>query len=285
MKKIPIRYINNTQTEPSLSGSFNIRDIREMMNGKEMVQELHGHDYFFILALKEGTGKHKIDFTPYDVCGNSIFFLRPGQVHELTLKVGTIGYLIRFRIDFYYPRDKVSNQLLRKAAKANLYQLDDVRFNKFFSLLTYIFQEYFDKQDTYLEVIKANLGIFFIELVRQQSESLSNNVNPYMQERLEEFFQLLEAHISDHKQVAQYAGMLNLSTYQLNAITKATLGKKCSKLINEQIILESKRYLLATTNQVNQIAYQMGYEDVSYFIRFFKKQTGYSPEAFRQNFK
>lgn len=285
MEKIPIRYINNTPTEPSLSGSFNIRDLREMMNGKEMVQELHGHDYFFILALKEGTGGHEIDFTPYEVCDNSIFFLRPGQIHELTLKIGTVGYLIRFKIDFYYPRDKVSNQLLRKAAKVNLYQLDDGRFNKLFSLLTYIFREYTDKQDGYLEVIKANLGIFFIELVRQQSESVSNNVNPYMQERLEEFLQLLETHIFDRKQVSQYAGMLNLSSYQLNAITKATLGKTCLELINEQIILESKRYLLATTNQVNQIAYLMGYEDVSYFIRFFKKQTGYSPEAFRQKFK
>ncbi|MBI1939671.1 MAG: helix-turn-helix domain-containing protein [Ignavibacteriales bacterium] len=285
MEKIPIRYINNTPTEPSLSGSFNIRSLRDLLNGKDMVQELHGHDYFFILALKEGTGDHEIDFTQYEVCGNSIFFLRPGQVHRLMLKVGTTGYLIRFRIDFYYPRDKVSNQLLRKAAKVNLYQPDADRFQKLLSNLTYIFNEYTDKQDGYLEVIKANLGIFFIELVRQQSRSFSNNVNPYMQERLEEFLQLLETHISDQKQVTQYAAMLNLSTYQLNAITKATLGKTCSERINEQIILESKRYLLATSNQVNQIAYHMGYEDVSYFIRFFKKQTGYSPEAFRNNFK
>ena len=79
--------------------------------------------------------------------------------------------------------------------------------------------------------------------------------------------------------------MLNLSTYQLNAITKTTLGKTCSDLINEYIILESKRYLLATSNQVNQIAYHLGYEDVSYFIRFFKKHTGYSPETFRHNSK
>jgi len=79
--------------------------------------------------------------------------------------------------------------------------------------------------------------------------------------------------------------MMHLSAYQLNAITKTALGKTSSELINEWIILESKRNLLATTNQINQIAFQLGYEDVSYFIRFFKKHTGYSPEAFRANFK
>jgi AraC-like DNA-binding protein len=79
--------------------------------------------------------------------------------------------------------------------------------------------------------------------------------------------------------------MLNLSSYQLNAIVRATLGKTCSELIIEYILLESKRYLLATSHQVTQIAYHLGYEDVSYFIRFFKKHTGYSPEAFRNNLK
>jgi AraC family transcriptional regulator, transcriptional activator of pobA len=43
--------------------------------------------------------------------------------------------------------------------------------------------------------------------------------------------------------------------------------------------------LLATPNQIKDVADHLGYEDVSYFIRFFKKHTGHSPEAFRRNFK
>ena len=85
--------------------------------------------------------------------------------------------------------------------------------------------------------------------------------------------------------MSKYAEMLHLSNYQLNAITKTTLNKTASELINEYMILEAKRNLLATSNLVNQIADDLGHEDVSYFIRFFKKHTGYSPEAFRQNFK
>lgn len=285
MENIPIRHINATQKEPILSGSFNIRDVRNLLAGKDMVQELHRHDFFFILALKKGTGKHAIDFTSYEVCDNSFFFMRPGQVHQLTLKAGSTGYLMEFKTDFYYPHDKVLNQLLRKASNMNFYRLDANTFKKLLSLSTYIFQEYTDKQEVYQEVIKANLGILFIELVRQNSKDLSNDVNPYTQERLEEFLELLETHISDHKQVSQYADMLSLSPYQLNAITKVTLGKTCSELINEYIILESKKYLLATSNQINQIAYHLGYEDVSYFIRFFKKHTRYSPETFRRKFR
>jgi AraC-like DNA-binding protein len=78
---------------------------------------------------------------------------------------------------------------------------------------------------------------------------------------------------------------MNLSFYQLNEITRTAVGKTASAMIVEYIVLEAKRYLLASPNQVKEIADYLGYEDPSYFIRFFKKQTGLSPDAFRKNFK
>jgi AraC-like DNA-binding protein len=194
---------------------------------------------------------------------------------------------MEFKTDFYFPRDKVSGQLLRKASHKNYCQLEAVKFKKLISILNSIFQEYTNKQESYQEIIKANLSVFFIELVRNRKnlKSSAKPVNAYAQERLEEFLELLETTIGEHKQVAHYADKLNLSVFQLNAITKATLGKTSSVLMDEYVILEAKRYLLATTDQVSQIAYHLGYEDVSYFIRFFKKHTGHSPEVFRRNFQ
>jgi len=287
MKYIPIRHIKSTQSEFESSQSFSIREVKDLHDGRDMVQELHRHDFFYVLALEKGMGNHDIDFLSYEISDLTVFFMRPGQVHQLTLKAGSIGYLMEFKNDFYYPHDKLSNQVLRKVSNKNLCHLDAERFVKLFSILIYIFKEYADKQEGYLEVIKENLGIFFIELLRhrQNLESPSNNDTQYSQERLEEFLALMETHVSNQKRVSQYADMLNLSSYQLNAITKATLGKNSSEIINDYIILEAKRYLLATSNQITQIADSLGYEDISYFIRFFKKNTGYSPEVFRHNFK
>jgi AraC family transcriptional activator of pobA len=285
MERIPVRHINVSRKEPDLSENFSIREIQNLLAGKDMVQELHRHDFFYILALENANGNHNIDFTPYTVCDNSVFFMRPGQVHDLVLKAESKGYIMQFRDEFYFPKDKASNQLLRKASNINYYQLNAASFKKLQTILTYIFQEYAEKNERYEDVIKANMGIFFIELSRQHSSNPSNDVSLYMQERLEKFLELLEQNVFTHKQVSQYAAMLNLSTYQLNAIVKIALGKTSSELINEHIILEAKRCLLATSNQINQTAYRLGYEDVSYFIRFFKKHTGYSPEAFRNNFR
>lgn len=285
MERIPIRHISAGLKEPDLSESFSIRNVKTLLAGKDMVQELHRHDFYYVLALRNAAGSHYIDFIRYDSGDNSMFFMRPGQVHELVLKAESTGYLMQFNSEFYFPKDTASSQLLRKASNVDHYQLNADGFGKLHSILTNIFREYAEKNERYEDVIKANMGIFFIELIRQQKSGPLHHTSLYMQERLEKFLELLEANVFTHKQVAQYAEMLNLSAYQLNVIAKTALGKTCSELINEHIILEAKRCLLATSNQVNQTAYRLGYEDVSYFIRFFKKHTGYSPEAFRNNFR
>ncbi len=286
MKKIPVRQIT-TQNEPVVSGRFKIRSVADILNGKDLAQDLHRHDFFFILALQNGKGNHEIDFTAYEVQNNSIFILRPGQVHQLSLKASCTGFLAEFDTAFYHPKDKLANQRLIKAGNKNYCAFETERFKKLQDVLAYIFNEYSAKQNGYIEVIKANLDIFFIEFIRQSSNpnDVSKKGSTYSQERFEEFIDLTSTHITTHKQVSQYADMMSLSSYQLNSITKETVGKSASELINEQIVLEAKRNLLATPNQVKDIADHLGYEDISYFIRFFKKHTGFSPEAFRKNFQ
>jgi AraC family transcriptional activator of pobA len=285
VKDIPIRKIHSAADEPRSAESFSIREVKDLFHGADLVQELHRHDFFYVLALQKGSGLHEIDFIPYEVCDHCIFFMRPGQVHQLMLKAGSTGFLMVFKTDYYHPDDHFLNQPLRVASHKNLCHMEADRFTRVLELLENISREYKSRQQGYHDVIKANLGILFIELIRQHrgNSDTPKSESDYTQERFEKFSALLETHITTHKQVSQYAEMLNLTPYQLNAITKKTLGKTGSELINGQIILEAKRYLRATTNQINQIAYHLGYEDASYFIRFFKKHCGHTPDAFRKN--
>lgn len=282
MQHIPVRSINAPAAEPGLAAGFAIRSVRDMLAGKDMIQPLHRHDFFYLLLLKKGSGKHVIDFNSYEVNNHTVFVMRPGQVHQLTLHAGSTGYLLQFTTGFF-SFHTTTQQLLRRTGNACFYQPDVHRFKKLYAGANAIFQEYAHQQDGYQEIIKASLIIFFVELTRQHTGA-GNNAHPYTQQRLNELQELLGIHITTRKQVSDYANLMHLSAYQLNAITKSTLGKTCSTLINEHIILEAKRQLLATANQVNQVAAYLGYEDVSYFIRFFKKHTGYSPEAFRNYF-
>ena len=101
MKEIPLRKIITSRKEPLFSESFSIRNVADLLSGTDMVQELHRHDFFFILALEKAKGDHEIDFTRHEVSDRSVFFMGPGQVHHLKLKAGSTGYLIGFQDDFY----------------------------------------------------------------------------------------------------------------------------------------------------------------------------------------
>jgi AraC family transcriptional activator of pobA len=269
MPQIPVRHFNSLQKELAVVESFSIRKLETVLAGKAMVEGIHRHDFYYILILEKGGGDHAIDFTTYEVKDNTIFFMRPGQVHKIALRDDAKGYLMQFRPEFYPPDNKASNLLLQKVRRITYYQLDSKVFKRLLNPLGCILDEYADKKDNYEEVIKSNLNVFFIELLRQCSAESSEEPKLYLQQKLEAFLEHLDVHALSHKPVAGYAALMNISVYQLNTITKATLGKTCSALINEHVLLEAKRNLLATADQVNQIAYNLGYEDVSYFIRFF----------------
>jgi AraC-like DNA-binding protein len=86
-----------------------------------------------------------------------------------------------------------------------------------------------------------------------------------------------------HKKLPkEYAEMLYITPNHLNALVNATIGKSAGTLIRDRILLEAKRMLVNSDQNVNEIAYQLQFEDNAYFSRFFKKYTDTSPEKFRQ---
>lgn len=287
MDKIPVRHISGIVKEPELSGNFSIRKIEEVLSGGTFIQELHRHSFYFILIINQGSGEHIIDFTPYPVVTGSVFFMRPGQVHRLQLEHTTTGYLIQFNNEFYNPQEKTSRDILNHLGNRTYCKLNEDRFLKTFAILQSIYEESAMQDTLHQQAIQSWLDLLLIDLFRQGCNcgNCNQNCGDYAYRKLEELVSLVNRHLAESKQMNFYADKMNLTPYQLNAVIKATIGKTFTGLVTDTVILEVKRQLLATSNQINHIALDLDYEDVSYFIRFFKKHTGYSPEAFRNNFK
>lgn len=282
MKTIPVRKIH---PEPHKPDSFGIRSLDNLLADQPMIQHLHRHDYFFLLAVKSGNGSHTIDFTTYPVADTTLFFMRPRQVHELQLEKGCKGFILEFTPDFPLMSEQSTHLLRQGTGLDNFFQPTAESASHVFDLLQSMLTEFTLQPYGYKDVLRARLHILLIELHRmnQQGEIVKTRTSSITQERLQLFMELLEKNIFQHKQVSDYASMMHLSTFQLNSITKQLLGKNCSEIITDHLLLEAKRNLLSTNAQVKEIAYDLGFEDVSYFIRFFRKHTGHTPEAFRQN--
>lgn len=285
MKEIPIRSIRPPLASP-LDG-FKLRSVEEVLSGHAMNQDLHRHDFYFLLAVRKGSGVHEIDFVKYPVKTNTVFLMRPGQVHKLQLRAGSTGYVLEFSKDFHFLSSGAGSELLRRAGHRSCCQLDKSGGDAFYATLQIMLEEFRAKKVGFEHVIRAQLEVLLVQYQRLRKIGPDSPVrgSSYQQEKLQAFLDAVEIHFATTRQAAAYADMVHLSPFQLNSITRKLLGKTVSQLIEDQVMLEAKRHLLATPNQVIQIADQLGFEDVSYFIRLFKKVTGHTPEAFRKNFR
>lgn len=108
----------------------------------------------------------------------------------------------------------------------------------------------------------------------QQSTSAYRDV-------IDDFEQLLEKNYIAHKEVTFYAENYSLSPVVFAKKVRLKWGKSPSKLIQERLMLESKRLLHLSSRSIKEIAAALQYKDEFYFSRFFKKMVGVSPKVFQ----
>ncbi|MGF1699570.1 helix-turn-helix domain-containing protein [Photobacterium makurazakiensis] len=96
------------------------------------------------------------------------------------------------------------------------------------------------------------------------------------------FQQLVEKHFRQQWSVSQYAQSLKISVSTLNRLCQKEKSVGAKQIISERLFVEAKRSLLYTQINIDQVAYNLGFDDPAYFSRFFKKQSGLSPKAFRE---
>jgi len=98
------------------------------------------------------------------------------------------------------------------------------------------------------------------------------------------FMQAIKQHILKERSISFYADFLNVSPNHLNKCIKESTGKPASEHISDMILLEAKVMLKQTAHNISEIAIILGFENISYFTRVFKKHNGVTPKDYRDNF-
>lgn len=101
-------------------------------------------------------------------------------------------------------------------------------------------------------------------------------------ERLKAFRALIESHGLEHWPVSRYARRLALSETSLNRLCRRLAGATAFDLIQERLALEARRRLLYAGSAIHGVAAELGFKDPAYFSRFFRRQSGVSPQEFRR---
>jgi AraC-like DNA-binding protein len=133
------------------------------------------------------------------------------------------------------------------------------------------------------DLVRVLLLRLFITVART---AFTHNVdaNAYNHTILRNFKRLIEKNYTKLRLPKQYAELLYITPNHLNALCNDFLGISAGKVIRDRILLEAKRLLINLDLRVAEIANKLNFEDQSYFVKFFKKYEGTTPDKFRKQY-
>ena len=153
--------------------------------------------------------------------------------------------------------------------------------------LSQVFVDEFSEQDNIqgqmLRMLLTRLIILTTRLAKKQHVSAELDEPQFDIAR--QFGLLVEEHYKEHHQVQDYATLMHKSPKTLSNLFAKFSNKSPLQIILDRVALEAKRLLLYTDLTSKEIAFELGFDDPSTFSRFFKKQVGQSPSAFKKSHK
>lgn len=254
----------------------------------------HIHSFYQIIWFKNGNGIHLVDFKKHPVHNNSIFLVAKNQVHSFDGNLDYNGVLIHFNEAFLIHPENPTDFFLRGDLFNNSYQSPSISLNQNLTSIldNYVSQiqielssrEMFGKE----ELLRASLKSFLIQLQRYRTNQ-DNPIkigNPFVNEKrvqLIQFMNLVDENYSKGYSVGEYAKLLAISSRTLSDLCKQQIYKTPSQMIRERVVLEAQRLLIHSHLNINQLANRLGFDDPSYFVKYFKKHSGVSPMEFRKS--
>lgn len=251
--------------------------------------EAHLHGFYQILWFKKGTGVHHVDFKEYPVCGNSLFFISPGQIHFFDRQSRPEGIILHFNESFLSDEGTSENVFLKYNVfnafdAVPYYHVSDEDAARLESIVRSMERETGNEgMFAHRDYLQYLVKLFLIEVQRvgQRGTGIPLCVNNSSNRTFIRFRQMLEHHYKRMHTVKEYAGHLNVSVKTLTNSVYESAHTTPLKIINDRIVLEAKRQLFYSDLKVKEISFRLGFEDPSYFVKFFKRQTGFLPAEFR----
>lgn len=245
--------------------------------------DAHRDDHYMFMLQEVGWSKTMIDFQQCVLKENMILFVLPGQVHDFqAVDVQSRGWFLAIEASLIPElcRTVLEDPFLERQSL----EVEPCKLGMLMECLRLIYslQEQVDsvymRQSVY--ALLASLFGMLADLYAGRAAGAEGKLSR-ANVITREFRQLVAQRFKTVKGPAEYAEGLHLSLSYLNEIVKDATGFTVSYWIQREVMLEAKRLLYYSQRSVKEIAFELGYEDHTYFSRLFKKVEGRTPGEFR----
>lgn len=257
---------------------------------------LHWHNEMEIIYVKSGFGKVYIDMNFFDINCGDIIIINKEALHYLyndtdtSLKYEAIIFDLRLLQNSFLDYCQVNfiNPLIENNLKTtHIIKNSSVGYDEILLYVCKIIKSYNDSAFGFQLQIKGLLFNLFYELfnreyIQKPNYELISTNNKIL--KLKNVIKYIYDNYNKPLPINELSKIAGYSEYHFIRFFKSQTGKTCTNFINALRIEKSLDLLINTNLSITEIAFNVGYDDVSYFIKVFKRLTSSTPSNYRKNF-
>ena len=250
----------------------------------------HRHrNLFQILLIERGGGEMTFEAANASFAAPAAILVPPTVAHGFRFHAGvTDGWVVSFTEDVAAALGERSGDALKRlkalAAEPVVPLATPEESKRLSSLCAALHEEGFLAREGFRLAMRGLLALIAIEVVRlAASRARTGAVTLAPADAMVEVLRrLVEEHFRKERLIRFYADALVMTPDRLNDRVKRATGVTVGHLIRQRVLTEAKRQLVFTGQPIHEISYDLAFADPSHFARFFRKQTGMTPQQFRE---
>jgi AraC family transcriptional regulator, transcriptional activator of pobA len=249
----------------------------------------HRAEFYHIFWVQKGTAEYLVDFEPVKLKAGSFLFVNKDRVQAIDHSSKHDGKLLLFTDSFFGKTEEDAKYLHSSILFNDLLDIP-VIYVKANSSLQTIFNaietELTKYNDPYHFDLLHNLlhNLLLLAERERRGQGFREIAKGADLDYAVLFTDLLSVQFKTHKSVSGYASQMNVSEKRLTNATTKTMGKSPKTIIDERVMLEAKRLLIHTNFSIKQVGYDLGFEEPTNFIKYFRKHTNKTPIEFRESY-
>ncbi|BBQ85635.1 TPA: helix-turn-helix domain-containing protein [Kluyvera ascorbata] len=234
-----------------------------------------------LLYVHKGQAEIEIEGERRAVNGPCIQVVPSLCVHGFRFSPGTQGYVLSLALPLLSRLEAQFGRQLDVLGQPVCVMVRRAR-RHIHTVFAALLEEYSHEKDAREMMLSSLLGALLVWLNRQGAPTaILEDKSARKRSVLRQFARLIESHYREHLSLAEYAQRLGVSTTYLNCLCREFHGTSALGVLHQRLLLEAKRSLQYTSMSITQVSDYLGFSDVTYFSRFFRKRGGMAPKEFK----
>ncbi len=258
-----------------------------LTSNKQHLVTPHRTDFYHIFLFENCKPTHFVDFNPIKINPNSLLFIDKDRVHQFDQLTKYEGKVLIFTDNFFCTASSDTQFLQSTILFNDLVDKPNIQVKEqiktFINICNLIDEELKSPTDSAKHnILKNHLHNFLLLADREKRQQGFSEIKKSIDLDYTLLFKdLLENNFTKIKSVSSYAEKLNVSEKRLNKATSKVLDKSPKELIDERILLEAKRLLVHGNKSIKEIGFELGFDEPTNFIKYFRRHIDKTPMEFR----